>query len=341
MTDSSTGFDESEVGILEDSANDTAPEAPVDEGLLQELAVAEFPDAFGEGPSQPGAQSLDAEPEPAEAEAEGDEEVPEGTDEEPAETEEAPESQGRASRRIQQLVEQNKTIQAQAEQQLQAQQRQMYDYMEQMRAQYDQQMQQVVGQYQALLQSQQAREEEQQLDEVGKFKKGLMTETDQLVAERVNAALAPLQQQMQAQQQAQMQAQQRAEQKARLDNFTAQASRAREQVLMQGISDAFGDDDNSILDDMLLSYVAATNMPPDQAAMRFRGMLDKLYAARIKGQSKSSVKPKGQVPPPPASSGKRSATQAYRPSYSALTNAGYSDFIEWRDDGSPRLDEPK
>jgi chemotaxis protein histidine kinase CheA len=336
-------MDDSEVGILEDNANDPMPDEPADDDLIAEIGATESDiafDAVEDEPSEDTTDELAAETADGEK---GDEEGSQEPDEAPETEEPVAEPGGRANKRIQQLVEENKTLQASFDQRLQAQQQQMYQYMEQQRQQYEAQQQQVMQQYQAMMQAQAQKEEDAQLDEVGKFKKNVLQEAEERAIQKLSPQLQQLQNQLQAQQQAAQQAQQRAEQQARLDNFTAQASRAREQVLMAGIDAGFDGKDNSIMDDMLLSYVAATNIPPEQAALKFRGMIDKIYSARVKSGTKRAaaptMKPKGKDIPPPAAPGRRVAGTAYRPSWESLVNAGYDNYLDWRTDGSPKLDE--
>lgn len=338
---STSTFDDSEVGILEDNANDPAQEAPPEDDLLAEIGKVELPADFQDmgpmdGEDLTDEAAADAAGELPRDKADGEDgEEPEG--DEPDEQEAQPEPKGRAQKRIQQLVDEKRDLQAQTQQALQAQQQQMYAYMEQQRQQHEAQMQQVMGQYQAMIAAQQAKEEDAKLDEVGRFRKGVLQEAK----EQVRAELAPEFEQMKnmfAQQQAAQKAEQeRALQRQRLDTFTAKASAARERVLLADMDHGLGDDEVSVMDDMLLSYVAATNTPPDVAAARFRGMLDKIYSARLKGGTNKAKK----AAPPPATPARQVAkTRAYRPSWEALTTAGYDNYLDWRAEGSPKLDEP-
>lgn len=362
-------FDQSEVGFIEQLTEDQAidPDAP-DADLLSELGLELGVDdaVLPEDEPLPDEPEPDIEPKnkpksPDELPDADDESVPDEEPEDEPEPEPAPEPRG-AQKRIRDLIAQRNEAQLQA-QQMQAEfNQQTRAMLQQQAAQMQQQFQHQAAQMQEQLQIQQRQlemlqgnrqeEAEKDLPFVERFKLQTIREARAAVAEERSQELAALRAEFDAYRQQQEQAAAAAESRARYEYFGRQTDRAMREVLFEGLPDEFVAEHGAEFRDALLSIVASKNVDPIDAAKYLRRTFDLTHAARLQSPAKRQAAPQRgpdgkfqkqkpaakrgaqSVPPTPAP-GRRVAKDNRRPSWDQLQAAGYHDYVEWMEDGSP------
>lgn len=283
----------------------------------------------------------DIEDEDEDSEEEDDEDEDEVEDETPE-----PPKQTRASKRINQLVDQVKGYEQRIEQ-MQAQydshvsrlmqnQQQMYEAQlaeaQRSNAIMERQLQMLTGQKEE--------EEFNKLDPLDQFKIKQKRELMSSVQELVRKELQPLLTEQQQQKQQAAAERKKAAKSARFANYNRDA----DSVLAQKFPKV-GDEDKQILKDLLITTAASYGKLPSQVshvfdrAAKALGFQPKAKARKAKGAANTS-KARKQLPRPPRGKGGAAASQRQAtdyPDYHKMQSAGYRDYHEWRDAGCPLI----
>jgi hypothetical protein len=259
-------------------------------------------------------------------------------------SDEPEEPQGRANKRIQQLVQDNKQIRDDY-QKFQAQsQQQMQSWAQQQAQQYQLQMGELQRQNEIqtrqleLLQGRRRDEEESELPYVEKFKRQLLREAEQIADQKMSVREQTLRAEIDAIKQENAQRQQVQRQQQTLAHFEGEVEHALDAVFGEDLT-FLGEENRPGLRDAVLSWIAAKEVLPMQAAQAVRKMYDLFHAGKLKSKTVAPTAQK-KVPPknvPRVSGGRRPATRGARPSWNAIQAAGYGNSIEWLADGSPDL----
>jgi hypothetical protein len=327
---------------LEEIAN-AGGEAPLDgdfhpDQLLEDQLGEEFADAASEDLVEDPTPEVEDEPEMDSAVLEGEDKPTE-----PAEP------QGRANTRIRELVEREKAAKAE----LAAERARAQEYAkamaEQTKTAYEAQLaeQRKVSEAQArqleLLQGKADREYEANLSPMDKFRLDTIRAAKQEMQQTLTPEIQALKNELAAERKQREALQAKADQEKRLAQFTSTVQETTRTKLLKDFTEEGQGKLAPLMDDMQLSYIAATG---DETGARFQEFLDLYYQERLKRASKTGgkkIKQARQIPQTPVS-GRRTARAPATPSFETLAANGYHGvdaLFDWRDDGSPPLRTPK
>lgn len=339
--------------------------ADSDAGMFDEFAEGHFNDDEGEGPdfideeenpdvlededgisspNEDAYRSDDLADNEGEEEDDGEEESEEEVEEEEEEPEKKPLS--RAEKRIQKAIERQNVAEKKLADMEQRSIQQTQYLLQQQEAKHEAQMKQVSEmlevqkeQLRLLTSGRKQEEEEANLSEVDRMMLQWKRQAKDEAKQEMTSELSEVKTELAAFKKAAQEEAAAQQSQARLNSFVAEAQRARKEILLKDWDVEDTQEFGESIDDMLIAYIASHDVPPAQAAADFRKTLEKLYSAQMKGRSKKGGEKirKSKGLPPSAPSGRRPGKGEKRPSWDALQQAGYADYLEWTNAGRPAL----
>jgi hypothetical protein len=254
----------------------------------------------------------------------------------------------RAQKRIQALVAEKKKLQEELQGSQQVFMQQMQQQQFQIQQAYMKQMQEQAKQTEMLqrqlqLLTERKEEEDPNLTPIERYEKQMLKKAQELAKQQLNPEIEQLKQQIESDRRQREEFSKKQEMQAKLQMFTEQTKLASQQYIFKDFAKESVGALEEPMQDMLLSFVASTGLPPEQAAQQFSKFLDQYHRARLSGKvttPKAQAVRKSQQVPSVSNNEKQSSKIDYRPTWMALKENGYSSYLEWRNAGGPKLREP-
>ena len=252
---------------------------------------------------------------------------------------------GRAERRIQKLVTEKKELLAQAEAR-DADYRRQLDMLQQQVQQQQQagtqwQQQQVELQRQQMAEMQRRREMEyeQSLSPMERHNRQMLRQAQEQARGLITPEVQALRDELEGLKAERAKEREAFEQRQRYEQYNRETVSARSNLL-KGFSSERSKQLTPAMDEMLLTYSATLGTTPEKAGPQFKKMLDAYAQGYLESRAANGRQmQKGQAVPSTAQGGRRSAQGGSpRPSWQALRNAGFSDYVDWESRGRPLVE---